>query len=72
MRYPQMAGMIIRLSTLKWIIKSPRYKRKKIDIVVTNRTSNTDKVRQEYAEEKFNYQFRFLQYGNNYIQIHLC
>ena len=60
------------LSTLKWIIKSPRYKRKKMDIVVTNRTSNTDKARQEYAEEKFNYQFRFLQNGDNYIQIQLC
>lgn len=58
-------------STLEWIIESARNREIKPEILLTNRTSNTEKVSQEYNEERYNYQFRFLQNNDNYMRIEL-
>ena len=59
------------LATLKWIIESKRKKNKIIKIFLTNRTDKTDKILQIYDQDKFNYQFHFLEKGSHSLEIQL-
>ena len=59
------------LATLKWIIESKRKKNKIIKIFLTNRTDKTDKILQIYDQDKFNYQFHFLEEGSHSLEIQL-
>jgi beta-lactamase superfamily II metal-dependent hydrolase len=59
------------LSTLKWIIESAGGKLSEIEIVATNVTPNIEKIIQEYPEQKFNYKFRFIKEGDDYVTLEL-
>lgn len=59
------------LATLQWIIESKRKKNKIIRIYLTNRTDNTNKILQIYDQDKFNYQFHFLEKGSHSLEIPL-
>lgn len=59
------------LATLQWIIESKRKKNKIIRIFLTNKTDNTDKILQKYDQDKFSYQFHFLERGSHSLEIPL-
>lgn len=59
------------LATLKWIIESKRKKNKIIKIFLTNRTDKTRKILQIYDQNKFNYQFHFLEKGSHSLEVQL-
>jgi hypothetical protein len=57
------------LSTLKWIIESGKEQNRKITIVATNKTENTDKALQMYDPYKFQYSFIFLDPQASFMEI---
>lgn len=56
-------------STLKWIIESRKNPERKITILATNKTENTEKVQKEYDPEKFQYEIKLLDPQESFLEI---
>jgi hypothetical protein len=59
------------LGTLKWIIESEDTVKRKKKIILTNMTSNIEKVLRQYDQNKFNYETVILEKRSDFFTVNL-